>query len=329
LDFEGECVVNFRNYFRSKRSLALAFVSVSVLAAVGAVACSNSGNAAGPYGGAVTSTPAGSMSSPGAYPTAATAANPTATPAAQAATPGTKPAAPAAPRPTVSAGAPLAIRTAQGGVGAFLTGPSGKTLYVFTRDAKNMSNCNADCVATWPPLLVNDGQSIQGDAAATGTFGHISTPSGQQVTYNGAPLYYFSGDAKPGDTKGHNLKGVWFVARPDTASTAVLGVRGSGASAELVGPNGMTLYFFAKDAAGMSNCSGQCLENWPALTVPADLKPTAADGIEGALSSFTRADDGTHQLTYNGRPLYFFAGDSLPGDTHGDGIGGVWSIARP
>jgi predicted lipoprotein with Yx(FWY)xxD motif len=234
-----------------------------------------------------------------------------------------------ATQPTASAAAALAIKTAQGDIGAFLTGPSGKTLYVFTRDAKNTSNCNADCLATWPPLLVQNGQAIQGDAAATGTFGHIATPAGQQVTYNGAPLYYFSGDAQPGDTKGHNLKGVWFVARPDTASTAVIGVRGTGASAELVGPNGLTLYFFAKDATGASNCSGQCLENWPALTVPADLQPSAADGITGAVGSFTRADDGTHQLTYNGRPLYFFAGDSLPGDAHGDGVGGVWSIARP
>lgn len=315
--------MNFRNYFRSKRALALAFISISILAAVGAAACSSSGNAASPYGGGVaTSTPSGNVSYPGAYPTTAPAANPSATPAA-------KPAVMPATQPTASTAATLAIKTAQGDVGAFLTGPSGKTLYVFTRDAKNMSNCNADCLATWPALLVQNGQAIQGDGAATGTFGHISTAAGQQVTYNGAPLYYFSGDAKPGDTKGHNLSGVWFVARPDTASTAVIGVRGSGASAELVGPNGMTLYFFAKDAMGMSNCSGQCLENWPALTVPANLQPSAADGITGAVGAFTRADDGTHQLTYNGRPLYFFAGDSLPGDTHGDGVGGVWSIARP
>jgi predicted lipoprotein with Yx(FWY)xxD motif len=315
--------LSFWTYFRTKRSLALVFVSLSVLAAVGAAACSSSGNAASPYGGATTSTPAaGSVSAPSAYPTAAPAVNPSATPAA------TTAGAPAA-APTVGAAATLAIKTAQGDLGAFLTGPSGKTLYVFTRDAKNMSNCNADCIGTWPPLLMKDGQAIQGDAAATGTFGHISTPSGQQVTYNGAPLYYFAGDAQPGDTKGHNLSGVWFVARPDTASTAVLGVRGTGAGAELVGPNGMTLYFFAKDAAGMSNCSGQCLANWPALTVPADLRPAAADGVTGALASFTRADNGTQQLTYSGRPLYFFAGDSVPGDTRGDGVGGVWSIARP
>ena len=202
--------MKFWNYFRSKRVLALAFVSLTALAAVGAAACSGSSNAAGPYGGA-TSTAARSASSAGAYPTASPAAKGAATPASQA---------------TVSAAGPLAITTAQGDVGAFLTGPSGKTLYVFTRDATNMSNCNSDCTATWPPLVVKDGQAIQGSDAATGAFGRISTPSGMQVTYNGAPLYYFSGDAKPGDTKGHGLKGVWFVARPDTASTAVVNRQG-------------------------------------------------------------------------------------------------------
>ena len=113
----------------------------------------------------------------------------------------------------------LKIGIGQSELGQFLTGPDGKTLYVFTRDAPNTSNCKGDCLAVWPPLLASAGRPIVADnAAAAGKFDTITTPSGNQVTYNGAPLYYYAPDAQPGDTKGHLVAGVWFVARPDTAS---------------------------------------------------------------------------------------------------------------
>ena len=128
--------------------------------------------------------------------------------------------------PPYSAAAPLAVGINQGDLGAFLTGPEGKTIYILTRDAPNESSCDTGCLAVWPPLLVAEGQSVQADPDASGTFGNISTQAGRQVTYNGAPLYYYAGDVKPGDTKGHLIEGVWFVARPDTASTAVGGLEG-------------------------------------------------------------------------------------------------------
>lgn len=222
----------------------------------------------------------------------------------------------------------LAIGHATGDLGAFLTASDGKTLYVFTKDSPNKSNCDATCVGTWPPLLIADGQSITGDASAAGTFGTTRTPSGLQVTYNGAPLYRFSGDAQPGDTRGNLIGGVWFVARPDTASTALVGVRRSRDSGLLVGPTGLSLYTFAKDAGGRSNCSGPCIESWPPLTVQPGDQATADDQASGALGVFTRPDDRRQQLTYNGQPLYYFSGDKVPGDTRGDGVGGVWSLAK-
>ena len=120
--------------------------------------------------------------------------------------------------------APLAVGVGQSNLGTFLTGPEGRTLYVFTKDAPNVSNCKAECLSVWPPLLVSDGQSVAGDASTVGAFGTINTPSGTQVTYNGAPLYYYAGDAKPGDTNGNLIGGVWFVARPEMASTGVVGL---------------------------------------------------------------------------------------------------------
>lgn len=95
----------------------------------------------------------------------------------------------------------------------------------------------------------------------------------------------------------------------------------------LVASNGMTLYYFTKDAPGVSNCSGACAVNWPPYT-GSTSDVLAGDGIAGTVSTITRAD-GTTQLTYNGAPLYFWSKDAKPGDTTGQNIGGVWFVVKP
>lgn len=96
----------------------------------------------------------------------------------------------------------------------------------------------------------------------------------------------------------------------------------------LVGPNGHTLYTFDSDTTpGQSACtSSGCMGTWPALT--ATGTPTAGSGISGALTTFDRGD-GTKQVAYNGKPLYFYAPDTAAGDTKGDGVGGKWHVAKP
>ncbi|MFB3306487.1 hypothetical protein [Pseudomonas sp. AMR01] len=90
----------------------------------------------------------------------------------------------------------------------------------------------------------------------------------------------------------------------------------------LVDSQGMTLYTFAKDTAGKSVCSGQCLANWPAFSAPATAKE--ADGY-----TVINRDDGSKQWAYKGQALYTWVKDSKPGDITGDGIGGNWNLARP
>lgn len=228
-----------------------------------------------------------------------------------------------------AASGPLTLSIRESALGSYLAAPDGRTLYVFTKDAPNRSNCSAGCLAVWPPLMLPVYQEVNADAAATGKFGSIEIANGRQVTYNGAPLYLYANDAKAGDTTGHRVGGIWFVARPDTASTAVLGVHTGGAKAPyLVGPDGLTLYLYAKDAAGTSTCSGGCAAAWPPLTLPEGMEPTAVEAAQGERGLITR-DDGTRQLTYRGLPLYRWNGDMKPGDTTGDGVGGVWSLAKP
>jgi predicted lipoprotein with Yx(FWY)xxD motif len=88
-------------------------------------------------------------------------------------------------------------------------------------------------------------------------------------------------------------------------------------------PGGMTLYTFDKDAAGSgkSVCNGTCANVWPALSAPADAKPS------GDWTVVTR-DDGSKQWAYKGRPLYTFAKDQKAGDKAGEGVGGVWHTAK-
>lgn len=95
------------------------------------------------------------------------------------------------------------------------------------------------------------------------------------------------------------------------------------------GASGRTLYIFTKDVkdSGKSNCSGGCLNTWPALTVSAGATPTGGDGVTGTLATITREDNGTLQVTYNGLPLYFFSGDSAPGDANG--VYTNWEAVKP
>lgn len=94
----------------------------------------------------------------------------------------------------------------------------------------------------------------------------------------------------------------------------------------LTDADGFTLYFFAPDSKGSSNCSGGCINAWPVFN-PSEL--TLDSGLDASnFGSITR-DDGANQTTYKGWPLYRFASDANAGDVNGDGSGGVWFVAKP
>ncbi len=101
-------------------------------------------------------------------------------------------------------------------LGSIVVDGSGKTLYVLTTDTPNTSTCYAKCAQIWPPFVATAGSPAAGtgiDASKIGTA--IHTDGTTQVTYNGWPLYYFSGDKAPGDASGQGTKNVWFVVSPD------------------------------------------------------------------------------------------------------------------
>jgi predicted lipoprotein with Yx(FWY)xxD motif len=96
-----------------------------------------------------------------------------------------------------------------------LTGADGLTLYTFAPDRANASNCANDCAEAWPPFTIQDGDVLEAGDDLTETLTTFSRYDGTlQVAYDGAPLYYFSGDTAAGDATGQGIGDAWFVAEP-------------------------------------------------------------------------------------------------------------------
>jgi predicted lipoprotein with Yx(FWY)xxD motif len=101
--------------------------------------------------------------------------------------------------------------------GGYLTGEDGKSLYVYAKDTTpNQSACTADqCVQNWPPFTVESDETVVAGDGVSGTIATFDRGGGEmQVSYNGAPLYYFAGDAAAGDTNGATVSANWALAKP-------------------------------------------------------------------------------------------------------------------
>jgi predicted lipoprotein with Yx(FWY)xxD motif len=107
----------------------------------------------------------------------------------------------------------ITVKSGDTSLGKVLTDNSGFTLYVFTGDSYNQSNCVGVCAGTWPPLLATG--EVSAESSISGTIGTMTRSDGTtQVTYNGMPLYRYSSDAAPGDVKGQGAVGRWYAATP-------------------------------------------------------------------------------------------------------------------
>jgi predicted lipoprotein with Yx(FWY)xxD motif len=237
--------------------------------------------------------------------------------------------------------------------GQILVNAQGMTLYTLSSEAGGNVQCSGSCVSSWTPLKLRAGQTAP--TVGPGVTGAVSTLSlpdySLQVTYNGFPLYSFSGDSSTGDTNGDGLQGpgsgTWHVA-VITATTAPTATPTAPVSTGplvqiasnaklgniLVNSQGRTLYYLTVEKASTTTvaCTGGCLGTWPPLKLPAGANsPSAGPGVTGTLSAFSRTDVGGQQVAYNDEPLYVFSQDANPGDTNGDGIqafGGTWYAAR-
>jgi predicted lipoprotein with Yx(FWY)xxD motif len=113
-------------------------------------------------------------------------------------------------------------------------------------------------------------------------------------------------------------------------TSTVVEARNTSLGQILVDAQGRTLYLFALDDRAASTCTGSCASVWP--PVPVTGTPTASGGAQAADVSVITGSNGVQQLAYAGHPLYYFAGDSKPGQTRGQAIdefGAKWYVLNP
>ena len=119
-----------------------------------------------------------------------------------------------------------------------LSTPAGKTIYYFKPDTTTTSNCTGGCASAWPAVTASSGASVSA-AGLPGTLSTLADGNGNQVTYQGHPLYTYSGDQKESDATGEGLdKGNWNVATPTLSQAASGGGGGYGGYGSTGGGSG-------------------------------------------------------------------------------------------
>ncbi|WP_046244989.1 COG4315 family predicted lipoprotein [Hymenobacter terrenus] len=244
-------------------------------------------------------------------------------------------------------------------LGTYLVDANGNTLYIFARDVDGANTCtSATCNPLWP--VYYEANLKVPKALKASDFATKTTADGRpQTTYKGWPLYYFAPAVggvytreASGVTSGDAIGGVWHVVNPshgvvlankvvEDKTTHVMS-----AKTYLADAQGRTLYFFAKDNASPTtqptNCTGGCAAIWPAFYSSVPAVPSTLKGSDFATitrdPSTTAGPYGTttstrEQLTYKGRPLYYYAGDNATrGKVEGHNLndsGDQWFVATP
>lgn len=252
-------------------------------------------------------------------------------------------------------------------VGDIIVGSDGRALYGFTNDTAAASTCYGTCADAWPPVIVGPDWTV-GPGLDTGIFATTVRDDGQlQLVAGKWPLYYYTGDATPGDIKGQGSGDVWFLIDP--TGRLITGATGATAGASPAGgpattaagagygststtkpgaapaPTG-TLVGTAKTALGTIVTDAKGLTLYGFLN-DVDRKPSCddacaqawppilvdgsklPDGLDPKVYSVVQRHDGTWQLAAGKWPLYRFGGDAAKGDTNGQGSGTKWFVVAP
>jgi predicted lipoprotein with Yx(FWY)xxD motif len=129
------------------------------------------------------------------------------------------------------------ITTVSSSAGTFLANSSGHAVYLWTKDSSGMSACSGACAGAWPPVTTTGTVTASGGAKSS-DLGTITRSDGtKQVTYDGHPLYFFSGDSGPGMASGQGNDGFgakWWLVSPSgsdvTSAVTAFTKSGSGTS---------------------------------------------------------------------------------------------------
>jgi predicted lipoprotein with Yx(FWY)xxD motif len=111
-----------------------------------------------------------------------------------------------------------AVRSDQ--IGTYVTDGAGRTLYRFDRDKPSKSTCNGECAEVWRPMLIKSPGKIYPYGVNPKAISYIERDDHTcQVAINGHPMYFFAGDARPGDINGQGVNGTWFAIAPNGGRT--------------------------------------------------------------------------------------------------------------
>lgn len=256
--------------------------------------------------------------------------------------------APAGAMPAADAPPPGAVVIGSMGTGALGAGQvlvdgNGFALYDFTGDALDaVTGCHPPaCTTVWPPVLAT-GPLFATDGVIASKLGTVDRPGiGTQVTYAGEPLYRFIDDTAPGQITGQDVvssfNGDWrlvSVKGGAAADRATLNLQMTANGPVLTEPGARNftrpVYVLSSDPPNATSCTGGCAGIWPPVLTN---RPAAAGtGVNKAGFGMLTRPDGTHQVTYFGRPLYMYAfdlGRAPSGTSNGDNLidppaVGVW-----
>jgi len=153
-----------------------------------------------------------------------------------------------------------------------------------------------------------------GDNGSGGTTGSGTTTAG--TTTGGTT----TGGATTGGATGSTTGG------GSGAGATVSAKQVGGLGVVLVDSRGYTLYHLTGETGSSFTCEGGCLDAWPPLLTKGTVKN--GEGANGELGIVNRPGVGT-QVTYDGLPLYTFAGDSKPGEANGQGVQNAWFAVTP
>ncbi|OEK07845.1 hypothetical protein A8C32_15295 [Flavivirga aquatica] len=231
-------------------------------------------------------------------------------------------------------------------LGNILTDENGMSLYFFSKDSNGESACVDGCVAAWP-IFYSESLTLDEGLSAS-DFAQITRADGEkQTTYKGWPLYYFANDNAVGDTNGDKFGNNWFVAKPDYSLMYVQAqlvgrdqdgndknfkgdyTPGNELTFYITDDRGRTLYAYKFDDEGKNNYTAQDFSNnaiWPVFHVDIDKLPSILNPNDfGVINVF-----GESQLTFKGRPLYYFGQDVERGDNYGISVPtpGIWPIVN-
>jgi len=219
----------------------------------------------------------------------------------------------------------------------------------------NSNSAGEPCDAVLWPALLTDGDPIAGPGVNPSLLGtvtrndfpdDVTSEPVRQVTYAGYPVYRFFLDETPGETDGANLfdnvvspTGIWYLVEPSRGRVApgkaqlqleTAPLDGTGAEHTVLAVSlndgfvklpdaSFPVYTLNSDHGHQSACVGQCAVSWPPVLTTG--RPEAGPGVDQHALGIIVRPDGTHQVTYNGRPLYLFIDDAyIPG------LGGTKSI---